>query len=153
MIEADFHCLALHKVMTRAFLSLTQNIAEDDPVLLLAHCWAQYAALLAGEPFNACALSHAVLPHCLINLLACLLLQQPRLPIMYTPLAGGQIIQRMVRRALQLGIGPGTAAFTFAVRSSNWPSPVHCPGLACRHLNAKALRHRRGAVHRNPPMF
>ncbi len=28
---------------------------------------------------------------------------------------GGQIIQKMVRRALRLGTGPGTAAFSFEV--------------------------------------
>jgi hypothetical protein len=48
-----------------AYLLRLQSIARDEPVLLLAHCWAQYAALLAGEPPGFPAMPQ----HCLISLL------------------------------------------------------------------------------------
>ena len=45
----------LHGGLTRNARFMPQVLAKDDPVLLLAHAWAQYAALLAGEAVLALA--------------------------------------------------------------------------------------------------
>ena len=90
------------------------------------HCWR--VSLLAS-------CGAAALPHDSCSLCAS---HWPHVPVTCGSPAGGQVIQRMVQRALQLGAGPGTAAFHFEVRSTSWPVPFHSPshGGCCLITNS-----------------